>query len=133
MTIASATVYQDGTASNSGGTSKTMTSMGPGENVQSVYFDGTDFSDRFVCTFTTKQPKVSSSSPNGYTQGRAKFVLKVPMAAPTDGDASVSTFSGEFAFDRNLSSSDKDRILAYVAQIIYGSDFTDFWKSLSVS
>jgi hypothetical protein len=72
MSIESASILTGATVSATGGTAQTIQSMSESVDRQEAYIfpsGSTQIQDRELLTFTVKQPKANSSSPNGYTQG----------------------------------------------------------------
>jgi hypothetical protein len=132
MPIATAAILEDGVVATTGGTSKSLTVLGTNLEETDVYWGGTTFADRLSATFSTKQPKLSSTSPGGYTQGRAKVIFRTPKTL-ANGAVTVNTMTIEFAFDPQTTDAEKARILSYASQLISDSDFPNFWKSLSVT
>lgn len=67
-----------------------------------TFAEQTSVSLQDIVTITAKAPKVSAGSPSGYTQARARAVLKRPYALAS-GVLVINTVSVEVAYDVNTS------------------------------
>lgn len=92
----------------------------------------TNFLTKRNFDFTTKEPKVSSTAPNGYTQQRATFVLKAPYIL-TNGNRTVNTIRIEFACDIELTVAEKYELLLEASQVLGDLDFQGFWCALTLN
>ncbi len=63
-----------------------------------AFFGPEAFIDRKTVEFSVKEPKVSSTAPNGYTQARRKVLIKEPLALD-NGNYTTNTVSIEFSVD----------------------------------
>lgn len=131
MSLANSSVLKDGTVSATGGTAKTLTSLGADLNQHDLFLDGTDIRTRTELVATTSKPKVKTSAPNGYTQQRSQMYLKVPLELD-NGDRTVNTVQITFACDIETTDAEKDTILSYAAQLLSDSDYSSFWKDQAI-
>jgi hypothetical protein len=133
MSLTSASINYDGTVATTGGTATGFISKGQGINNHALILDNSaEFINQQTVTFTTKDPKVNSGSPNGYTQARSAVTLKVPLALD-NGDYTVNTLKIELAVDHESTDAEIESMLVTAAQLLHDSDFSDFWKKQSVS
>lgn len=117
-----------------GGTDLTYATKSRGEGVMEIHVPAdTDFRTRRSMTLTSKDPKVSATAPNGYTQARRKIVLKFPKLNATTGKVTFNTLSVELATD-DVVTNDADKV-EYAncgAQVLFDPDFLPFLKNGSL-
>lgn len=131
MTIKDASVDVGTTISTSGGTATTFLDGGDDlDSHQVTLDDSSEFIDATSVSFTVKRPKVQVTAPNGYTQKRASVVIGRPLALDND-NRTVNTFRLELAVDPETTSAEIASLRELAAQVVFGSDFTDFWTNLS--
>jgi len=90
-----------------------------------------DFRTRRSIDFSVKVPKVNSSSINGYTLGRARALYKQPKLL-ANGKIVTNTVALEIAYDFESTDVEVQRMLDTGAQLFFDTDFTSFWKYLSL-
>ncbi len=132
MSISTASVLKDGTLSATGGTASALTTLGESLSEHKAYVDGPDFLTRSDISFTVKAPKVSSGAPNGYTQHRSICLIKTPLVLD-NGNTTVNTVKIEFSTDVETTDAEKETLRVYAAQLLFDSDFDDFWKHGSLA
>lgn len=133
MAINGGSVLLDGTVSATGGTATSLLSKGEnGETHKVLLNDGAAFVSQKTVDFTVKEPRVSASSPSGYTQARSIVLLKVPKIL-ADGSRTVNTLRIEFAGDINTTDAERLTMRSLGAQFLVDSDLTSFWNAQSLS
>lgn len=133
MGIANASINIDGTVATTGGTATTLKEIGRNLDTFSTFLnDSASFQLRTVLEFSTKSPKVLVSAPGGYSQARSTFkILKPKMLA--NGNRTVNTGTITLSVDPETSAAEVASLLVTMAQALADSDFSDFWKSQSLS
>lgn len=111
----------------SGGTAKSLTSIGNDAKTRQTFFDGTDFLTRSNLNFEVRLPRTDGGAPGGYTQQRSIVVLKSPKVLAND-EKTFNTLTINVGYDPETTDAEKDTMLAYGAQILSDSDFSDFLK-----
>lgn len=116
-----------------GGTTLTFSSFGtsPGGIVIAVPAD-TDSRLRRSITFTVTPPRPAPTSPSGYTQQRCKAIFKRPIITAS-GKYTVNTLEVSLATDVEATDAVKQEILDIGAQLLFDSDFIQFWKSQNLT
>lgn len=133
MAISGGAILLDGTVSATGGTSTTLLSKGEnGETNKVLLNDGVAFISQKTIDFTVKEPRVSASSPSGYTQAREIVVLKFPKIL-ADGSRTVNTLRLELSTDINTTDAERLTMRSAGAQLLVDSDITSFWNSQSLA
>jgi len=133
MPLTSASVLTGATITPSGGSALAFDGAGIRNGTHTLNCDAdTDLRTRrqFVCS--VKEPRPSAGAPNGSTQARAAIVFKSPLALDND-NVTVNTVRVEVAYDPETTSAEIDELLVIGAQMFSDSDFTDFYKQLSLS
>jgi hypothetical protein len=116
-----------------GGSALAFSSAGQSAGINTLYATAdTDLRTRRSIVATVKDPKVSASAPNGYTQARATVVYKAPLALD-NGGVTVNTVRIEFAYDVETSTAEKTELLVIASQICNDADFTELFQNLSLS
>lgn len=127
MSISSASVLKDGTVATTGGTATALLSKGTSLTQHNCLLDdGATFALQSEVQFSIKEPKVSATAPNGYTQVRNVVFVKVPVVLD-NGNSTVNTANITMAFDPEMTAAEKLSVRVYLAQLLTDSDFTDFW------
>jgi len=133
MAINGGAILLDGTVSATGGTSTTLLSKGEnGETHKVMLNDGAAFVSQKTLDFSVKEPRVSNSSPSGYTQARSIVVLKFPKIL-ADGSRTVNTLRLECSSDINTTDAERLTMRSAAAQLLVDSDITSFWNAQSLS
>jgi hypothetical protein len=133
MGIDSASIAIDGTVGMTGGTATGVKVKGSTLTTKDVILDdSSEFIDQTKISFSIKDPKPSVSAPNGYTQGRASVALLVPLALD-NGAYTTNTLRLELSCDHETTDAEIESMLVIAAQLLSDSDFSDFWKSLTIS
>lgn len=128
-----ASVLSGATMAPTGGTAINFSSAGIRSNVVTLNCDeDTDYRTRRQVVCTAKEPKPSSTAPNGYTQARSKTVLKSPLELD-NGEITVNTVTIEFAFDVETSAAEVDELQVLAAQLITDADFDELWNTGNLS
>jgi hypothetical protein len=133
MTLETASINIDGTVATTGGTATGLISKGQGLNSHVLILDNSaEFVAQQTVAFSTKDPKVNSGSPNGYTQARSSAVLRVPLLLD-NGEYTINTMKLELAVDHETTDAEIESMLVTAAQLIHDADFSDFWKKQTVA
>lgn len=135
MTLAAGTVNVGGSSSVTGGTSTGMLYRGQSNSGLQVNYILDDASEYLALTkveFSAVDAKVNTGAPNGYTQQRNSVVLKVPLALD-NGKVTTNTVRIEVATDIETTDAEKLELREKAAQILYGSAYTEFWDSQTLS
>ncbi len=133
MSILNASVNVDGTVATTGGTATTMVSKGTDlEKHDVILNDGSEFAAQTKISFSIKDPKVSSSAPNGYTQHRMNVKVLRPLLLD-NGNYTVNSVTISFGVDHETTDAEIGSLRVLAAQLIHDSDFDDFWTVGSVS
>jgi hypothetical protein len=133
MSISNASVLTGATVAPSGGTALAFSSTGIRNNTNTLYV-AADLDQRtrrkIVCT--VKEPKVSSTAPNGYTQSRSIAIAKFPLTLD-NGLVTVNTLKIELATDVETSAAELAEYKSIGAQILCDADFDDFFAAQSIA
>lgn len=133
MSIQSSSILYDGTVSATGGTATTLKSKGGTNNELTVFLDdGSDFFDQKTVQFTVREPKVSASAPNGYTQARNKVRVMVPLALD-NGNVTINTMEIHLNCDPETTDAEISTMLSLGGQLCTDSDFLEFWQKRSLA
>lgn len=130
MSIKTAAILVDGTVAITAGTSTTFIGKESPNGTRVVLDDASAFIDQTTIDFQVKEPKISSSAPNGYTQARNTVRVKEPKLLD-NGAYTVNTGGAEFSFDPETSDADKLSMRVLVCNLIMDGDFTAFWDDQS--
>jgi hypothetical protein len=131
MSLKTASILVDGTIDVTGGTATAMQYLSGDQTVAKTSLGGTSLLDRVMAVFTRKEPKVSSSSPDGYTQPRRRCLLKFPKTTAA-GALTYATIVIEYARSIETTSAETDTQLGIASQVITDSDFSEFWDEGSL-
>lgn len=133
MPLSTASILSGATMAPSGGSALDFASAGQSKGVNTLYAtDDTDLRTRRSIVATTKDPKVSSSAPNGYTQARSTVVYKAPLVLD-NGNVTVNTVRIEVSSDVETSTAEKTELLVIASQICNDADFVEFFQQLSLT
>jgi len=133
MSITSASVLVDGTVATTGGTATTMLSKGNTLDQHKVILDdGSEFIAATTIDFAVKEPKVSTSAPNGYTQRRRTVKILSPLALD-NGNTTVNSMKIELSCDHEMTAAEITSLKVLAAQLIHDSDFDEFWEDGSTA
>jgi hypothetical protein len=134
MSIETASILSGATVSATGGTAQSVQSMSEsvGTHEAFIFPSGSDqIQERELLSFNVKQPKANAQSPNGYTQGRRKVLLKIPRFDVDGVLVTYDTLSIELATDVKTTDTEVGDMIARGSQLLFDSDFSEFWKHLS--
>jgi hypothetical protein len=92
----------------------------------------TNYLTKRTYEFSVKEPKVSLTAPNGYTQSRATCLFKAPFILD-NGKRTVNTIRIEFACDIELTVAEKTDLLLQASQLLGDTDFGGFWTALAMN
>lgn len=133
MTIQALSVAVGATLAPTGGTATGVISKGQSlDSHVTVLNDSSAFIDQTLIAFSIKDPKVSSSAPNGYTQARSSVKISVPLDLD-NGNRTVNTLSISLSVDPETTAAEIQALLVLGAQLLFDSDCSDFWKKQSLS
>jgi len=131
MSLRDATLLSGATMAPTGGSTLTFGAKGSELNKVNLYVPAdTDLRLRREIACTTKDPKVSTSAPNGYTQARASAQLKSPLLLD-NGAITVNTVTIQVSFDVETTDAEKDELLVLGSQMLNDADFLALFKDLS--
>lgn len=132
MSLTNATVITGGTLSAAGGSSVAYSVYGlsAGKMTIGVSAD-TDIRLRRTIGLSVVPSRPLASAPNGYTQSRAKAVIKHPILL-ANGKYTTCSVGIDISFDPEMSSTEKTKMLDTAAQLFFDADFSDFVKNLSL-
>lgn len=129
MAILGASLFKGGTyVDPTGGTVVAFSDLGGELRNRQVYLDGTLPLDRTEVTFASKEARVKSDAPNGYTQPRRSMVIRVPLVL-ANGNRTVNTARVELSVDVETPITEIDNIRGYVAHAVAKSFSNAFWRS----
>lgn len=116
----------------SGGTTKSFTSMGQNGLVHEAVFNGSDWLTQDRAIFKVKYPKIQTTAPNGYTQGRAEVTVRRPMVLDNGNSTFNSVWCGQ-STDVETTAAEKLSMRLLAAQLLTQSAFTDYFDSLGLN
>jgi hypothetical protein len=128
MGIKTLSILKDPTTAFTGGTAAPMSFLDEVGGKIRMFFDGTSFLSRSEALFSTREARVKSDAPNGYTQQREDVVVRVPKTL-ANGNSTFTTLSLSLSSDIEVTDAEKDTILEYGAQLLTHADTQAFWKS----
>lgn len=129
MTIANASILVDGTVAVTAGTATTLLSQGDTLGSHNLVLDdGSTFFGQTSLEFVAKNPQISASAPNGYTQKRNTVKLKQKFALD-NGNYTVNTGEVKLAVDPETTDAEIQTLKVTLCQLIMDSDFDEFWSS----
>ncbi|DAD49893.1 coat protein [ssRNA phage ESE017] len=133
MAIANSSIAIDSTASVTGGTARTVKELVRNNSELNAYIDeGLSFQARKEVAFSVKVPKVSVSAPGGFTQARSTVILKSPKTL-ANGNRTVNTVSIQLSVDPETTAAEVTTMLNAAAQLLFDSDYSDFWKAQALA
>jgi hypothetical protein len=92
-----------------------------------AFFDGdTELLTAKSIDFSVKEPTVSASAPNGYTQARRVALLRFPLELD-NGNRTVCTAKVELAVDVEATSAEIAEYVLITSQVLADADFAAFW------
>lgn len=127
MSITSSSVLVDGTVATTGGTATGVIVKDTNNPFVCVLNDASEFIDQTLIKFSTKEPYVDSSAPNGYTQKRSEVYVSVPLALD-NGNYTKNTLRITLSVDHETTDAEVQSMLVLGAQLLHDTDFSDFWK-----
>jgi len=132
MSLNNATLKTGATMAPTGGSDLNFESRGNLLDRNNLFVPADlDLRTRREISCVIKDPKVSASAPNGYTQARATATFKSPLELD-NGNITVNTVQISMACDVETTDAEKDELLIIAAQMLTDADFTSFFKALSV-
>lgn len=136
MSFKNATIQKDPASITYGtGTATTLKTLGDSMSQHSLWASVTGedlpLQQRTEVAATIKQPKVSATAPNGYTQARNTIVVKAPLVLD-NGNVTVNTVKIEISVDVETTSAEKATLRDYASQLLTESSFEEFWNSQSI-
>jgi len=132
MSIRSSSVLIDGTVAITAGTATSLITKGNDlVSHQAILDDSSEFIDQTTLNFSSKDPKVSSGAPNGYTQQRCVCKINIPRTL-ANGNHTVDTFTLSQSTDPETSAADKASARVLAMNVLNDTDFTSFWDEGSM-
>lgn len=133
MTISNLSVNIDGTVATTGGTATPVISKGTLLDQHNVILDdSSEFIAQTSMSFANKDPKVSLSAPNGYTQARRSVKILEPLLLD-NGNYTTNSATIILSVDPETTDAEKLSLRVLAAQAIHDSDLDDFWNKGSMS
>jgi hypothetical protein len=109
-----------------GGSADSLSATGD-QTTMKAFFDGdTELLTAKSIDFSVKEPAVSISAPNGYTQARRVALLRFPLELD-NGNRTVCTLKCELAVDVEATAAEIAEYLCIGSQVLADTDFTSFW------
>ncbi len=131
MSFNNATFAQGATLSASGGTTKTLKSLGSSLNSNSLYIDeDTDATTRRTVEVSTKAAKVNATAPGGYTQARGSILFIQPKVL-ANGNKTTNTVRIEGSFDPETTDAERLALVNEACQLAFGSSFAELWTRVN--
>lgn len=131
MSISTLSVLVDGTITASAGTATSVISKGiVGSNHPVVLDDSSAFDSQTTVIFNTKEPKISETAPNGYTQKRSGYKILSPLALD-NGNRTVNSASFQISVDPETTAAELTSLKVLACQCIMDSDLDDFYEKQS--
>lgn len=129
MSFASASIPVGATFAPTGGTATSLLSLGRvGSSESFLVNDSSAFISRKLVNANVTEPRVNASSPNGYTQRRARVNIQVPITL-ANGKTTTNSITMELACDPETSNAQVDALHSLAINILNDSDFDAFWYS----
>lgn len=133
MSLSAVSTLTGSTIAGTGGTAVNWTKMGQiGNKVSLAVTADADLRSRRSLDVTAKQPSISASAPNGYTQARVTKVYKQPLVLD-NGNLTVNTVKVEVAYDVETSATEIQDLLDQGAQMCFNADLSSVDKTLSLA
>jgi len=133
MPLSTASVLSGATTAASGGSALAFTGAGIRNNSHALYVAAdTDLRTRRALVCSVKEPKVSSSAPNGYTQARSTVTYKAPLSLD-NGNVTVNTVRVEVSYDVETSAAELTELKCIGSQILTDADFDALFQSQSLA
>jgi len=133
MSIVTSSILYDGTVSASGGTATGVIPKGDTNNARTVILDdSSEFIDQTRIEFSIQEPKVQTSAPNGYTQGRSFVKVKSPLALD-NGNMTMNVGEIRISADHEWTAAERLTQRSLLAQLLIDPDFADFWDKQSLA
>lgn len=133
MTIANASIPMGATLAPTGGTARTLVSLGsnPGEN-KLFLEDGSSLILRMNILATSKLPSPNASKPNGYTQQRSTLNFQRPKLL-ANGNYTTNSARVEISYDPESTTAEIQELLDAVGLSTVDTDFDGLWFSGSTA
>jgi flagellar hook-associated protein FlgK len=106
--------------------------LGIKNQIHTAVFNGTDWLTQDRAIFKVKDPKVNTTAPNGYTQGRAEALIRRPMVLDNGNSTFNSVWAG-LSCDVETTAAEKLSLRLLAAQLLTQSAFADFYDDLGLS
>jgi hypothetical protein len=133
MTIEALSINVDGTPAFTGGTATSVLEMSNSNLSKRIALDdSTEFLAQTNLTFSKQDPKVVASAPNGYSQGRSKVTMIVPLLLD-NGKLTESGWVLEHRSDVELTDAERLTQRINFAQLIVNSALDDFYNKRALS
>lgn len=130
MALRNSSVLVDGTVATTGGTATTLLTKDSNAGRHDLVLDdGTTLSGQTLISASYKPPKVNSSSPSGYTQGRNTVYIQVPFTVPSTSLLTSNTVRIEFSTDIETTDAVKLSMRVLAAQMLTDSEFVNYWDN----
>jgi hypothetical protein len=128
MSINGATPIIGGTyVAPSGGSADALSAVGDATKMVARFDADTEYLTSKSVDFSSREPSVSSSAPNGYTQARRSALFKFPL--PLDnGGRTVNTIKIELGVDVEATAAEIAEYCLVASQFLADPDFASFWQ-----
>lgn len=133
MSFQNGTIAQGGTLSVTGGTAKTLKSLGSSVGSNSLYIDeDTDATTRRTVSVTAKAGSASANAPGGFTQDRVSISYKQPKILANLA-RTVNTVRIEVSVDPETTDAERAALREEAAQFLFDVDFVDLFTKCNAS
>lgn len=133
MALVSGSIPVGATFAPSGGTARTLTSLGSDKtSLKLLINDSLAYNVRRVVNVSVKEPTVNAAAPGGYSPMRHRVNVHLPKTL-ADGSIHVNQVTLEIVAHPETVSADFDEILSIGACLCSDADFTTFWKTGSLT
>jgi len=133
MSISNASIPMGATITPSGGTARTLVSLGsnPGEN--RLYLDdGSSLILRMNLLATSKLPSPNASKPNGYTQQRSALNVQRPKLL-ANGNYTTNSARAEISYDPESTTAEVQELLDALVLSLITAAIDGLWFSGSTA
>lgn len=128
MPINNSQFAEGATLAATGGTAKTLVSIGGSSTGNDFYVDeDTSSITRRTLSVNVVVPKVNASAPGGYTQERANLTYRAPKVL-ANGNRTVNVGRIEISVDPETTAAERTALRYELAQLIFSSSFDDLFE-----
>lgn len=132
MSISTLAPYSGATFPRTAGSADAVASAGGDLDKHRLIFTTEELVLQRKLDFSVTAPKVSTSAPNGYTQGRSSVYMKFPLLLD-NGNYTTNTIQLTFSADIETTDAEKQAMRDVAVQAIIDSSMDGFYNDLSVA